>query len=286
MIVSLSLFACAETEDAYAGSYQAPAFVDSVFNASKADKKGEVMVDVSSVSSGFVGVSAKSSKRLKFQVVKDDKKYNYDIKGDGTVSIFPLQMGNGTYKFRVMENVVDSKYAELFSKTVNVTMTDPNQPFIRPNDYAKYTKDSDCVKKAAELAKNASGKLDVVASVYKFVSTNIKYDNEKAATVKSGYMPSPDSTLKEKKGICFDYASLAASMLRSQGIPVKLVFGYVQKDYYHAWNVFYTEETGWVTVSFKTTPNQWNRLDLTFISTGSGDAFVAKDTNYSDVYYY
>ena len=269
-----------------AGAAAAPAFVDSPFSADKASKKGDVMIDASSVSSGYVGVSAKSTKRLKFQVVKDGKNYNYDIKSDGTVSIFPLQMGDGSYKFRVMQNIEGSKYAELYSVTQDVKMKDSFQPFIRPSDYSKYTKDSECVKKSAELAKNCKSKIDIIGNVYKYVSTNIKYDYDKAATVKSGYMPLPDATLKDKKGICFDYASLAAAMLRSQGIPVKLVFGYVQGTYYHAWNVFYTEETGWVTVSFKTDPNQWHRLDLTFISTGSTDGFVAKDTNYSDVYYY
>ena len=53
------------------------------------------------------------------------------------------------------------------------------------------------------------------------------------------------------KGICFDYASLAASMLRSQGIPTKIIFGYVAPDnLYHAWNMFYTEEKGWTKVEF------------------------------------
>ncbi len=273
-------------QDVHAAGIQSSGFADAVFNASKADKKGDIMVDCSSVSSGYVAVSCKASKRLKFQVVKDGSTYNYDIKSDGSVSILPLQLGNGSYKFRVMENIVDSKYAERFSKTVQVTLSDPNQPFIRPNDYAKYTASSACVQKAAELASKCKTKLEVISSVYKFVSTNIKYDFDKAKTVKSGYMPIPDDTLRDKKGICFDYASLAASMLRSQGIPVKLVFGYGEGSYYHAWNVFYTEETGWVTGSFKTTPNKWNRLDLTFIANGSPDDYVAKDANYSDVYYY
>ncbi|MNE59256.1 Transglutaminase-like superfamily protein [compost metagenome] len=58
-----------------------------------------------------------------------------------------------------------------------------------------------------------------------------------AATVTPDYIPNNDSTLLSNKGICYDYASLFATMLRSEGIPTKLVMGntsYVST--YHAWN--------------------------------------------------
>ena len=90
-----------------------------------------------------------------------------------------------------------------------------------------------------------------------------------------------------RKGLCFDYASLTASMLRSQGIPTKLIFGYVSPDdVYHAWNMFYTEETGWVQVKFDVDPNDWNRIDLTFSAGGTSEEFIGDGTNYSDVYQY
>ena len=94
-------------------------------------------------------------------------------------------------------------------------------------------------------------------------------------------------TLSTGKGICFDYASLAAAMLRSQGIPTKLIFGYVSPDdVYHAWNMFYTEESGWVTVSFEVSGNSWNRMDLTFSAGGAAASFVGDGSNYTDVYAY
>lgn len=50
---------------------------------------------------------------------------------------------------------------------------------------------------------------------------NVSYDNDKTYNLKqaTGYVPNPDKTLTSKKGICFDYASLGAAMLRSVGIP-------------------------------------------------------------------
>ena len=111
--------------------------------------------------------------------------------------------------------------------------------------------------------------------------------NTLAATVQSGYLPTPDETMQTGKGICFDYAALAASMLRSQGIPTRMVFGYVAPDQlYHAWNMFYTEETGWVTVKFEVSANSWVRLDLTFAANGADNKFIGDGSNYADVYYY
>ena len=86
---------------------------------------------------------------------------------------------------------------------------------------------------------------------------------------------------------CFDYASLAAALLRSQGIPCKVVFGYVAPDdLYHAWNMFYTKETGWVTVGFEVDKKNWTRMDLTFSANGADSEFIGDGSHYSDVYVY
>ena len=55
-----------------------------------------------------------------------------------------------------------------------------------------------------------------------------------------------DEVLAEGKGICFDYAALLAVMLRSEGIPTKVLIGTVTpENLYHAWNSVYLEGT-WV----------------------------------------
>ena len=124
-------------------------------------------------------------------------------------------------------------------------------------------------------------------AIYDYVCGAIKYDTAKATSVSSGYLPDPDETLRTGKGICFDYASLAAAMLRSQGIPTKIIFGYVAPDnLYHAWNMFYTEESGWVTVSFEVSADTWTRIDLTFSAGGASDKFIGDGTHYTDVYSY
>ena len=186
-----------------------------------------------------------------------------------------------------MENVTDKKYAEVYGCERSVTLLDEFQPFIRPNAYVPYNASSECVKKAAELSAGANSETEFVAAVYRYIGSSVKYDTHKAETVTSGYLPDPDETMRTGKGICFDYAALAASMLRSQGIPTKEIFGYVSPDgLYHAWNMFYTAESGWVTVSFETDKNDWNRLDMTFAANGADDKFIGDGSNYSDLYWY
>lgn len=271
--------------------YQAPEFAGASFHADKAEGNDRAKIDLSEVSQGYVAVSATSDCRLKFQVLRGDDTYSYDLASDGTVSIFPIQSGDGTYTFRIMENVTDTRYARLYEVEKKVKLKDEFQPFLRPSDYVNYAEDSECVEKAAQLAAEAEDAPGVVAAVFDFICGNVKYDNKKAQSIQDGvlttYLPTPDETLRTGKGICFDYAALAAAMLRSQGIPTKMVLGYVSPDgIYHAWNMFYTDETGWVTVKYQVKEGSWNRLDLTFSAGGADDAFVGDGKNYADLYYY
>ena len=236
---------------------------------------------------GYVAVSAISEKRLKFQVKFAEETYTYDLARDGTPSVFPLSCGDGEYRFRVMENVVDSKYAELYASSCEVRLSDEFQPFLRPSDYVPYSAQSQCVAKASELAAACSTQAELVGAIYGFICQHVSYDREKAATVSSGYLPNPDETLQTGRGICFDYASLAAAMLRSQGIPTREIFGYVSPNgVYHAWNMFYSAEQGWITVSFEVRENDWNRMDATFAASGADESFIGDGGNYTDLYCY
>ena len=269
------------------GGYEAPEMKTAVFDESSAQGNGGALVDLSGKSDGYFAVKVSSDSRIKLIVEKDGEKYIYDVVLD-KVQIFPFQLGNGSYKISVMKNIVDSKYSELYTCYADVSLDDEFGPFLRPSQYADYTSDSKCVAKAAELGSKAADANGVVTNVYDYVCKHIKYDKEKAASVQSGYIPDPDETLATNKGICIDYASLAASMLRSQGIPTKIIFGYVGEgeDLYHAWNMYYTEEAGWVAVEFEVHANEWNRLDLTFSANGSDSRYIGDGSNYLDVYQY
>lgn len=278
----------AQTAGAPGGArYEAPPFLTAEFHRELAEGEGDALIDVSAVREGYVAVSATSASRLKFQIKCGEETYTFDLAPDGTPSVFPLSCGSGDYLFRVMENVADSRYAEIASTSCTVELLDEFQPYLRPSDYVSYGSGSACVSKARDLAAGASDEKGVVTAVYAYICETVSYDREKAATVQSGYLSDPDEILRSGRGICFDYAALAAAMLRSQGIPTKMIFGYVSPDgLYHAWNMFYTAETGWVTVGFVTGPDGWTRMDATFAAGGAGADFIGDGSNYSDLYCY
>ena len=268
-------------------TYDVPDFRGAQFHEDEAYGNDEVLVDTSRSGKGFFGVHCVSDKKIKVQVFKDDEVYTYDVV-TGEDQIYPFQLGSGEYTIKVMKNIADTKYSELYATSVYVELEDEFDPFLRPNQYADYTTESDCVIKADELAAQSADANEFITNVFNFVCDKIKYDKKKAETVQSGYIPDPDETMNSGKGICIDYASLAAAMLRSHGIPTKIIFGYVGEngDLYHAWNMYYTEESGWVAVEFEVQEGEWNRLDLTFSANGSDSKFIGDGSNYMDVFQY
>ncbi len=273
----------AASTSAPAGGYQAPPMADTVFHPEAAVGEGEVQLDLSCVAQGYVGVSAKSDKRLKFRTQMGEAQYTYNLPNDGTPTFYPLQSGDGEYTFIVFENTHDTNYIKKYTTQAAVTLESEFAPFLRPSQFVDYTADSACVAMAAQLASSAADQAGAVANIYDYIVTHITYDYDKARTVENGYLPTPDETLSTGKGICFDYAALAASMLRSQGIPTKLITGYVStNNVYHAWNFVWLEETGWITVEFKAPANQWSRVDMTFAASGTDSEFIGDGSNYTD----
>lgn len=265
----------------------APAFRDAVFHADAAVSGNGAEIDLSAVSEGYVAVRAQNDRKLKCQIVFSETKYTYALPGDNTPIICPLQSGNGSYTVRVMQNTTENKYIEIFSASTQVTMDSEFEPFLRPNQHSHYTEDSLCVAEAARIAEGAANEAELVSGIYAYIAENVDYDYDKAQWVIDnnikGYLPDPDDTFTTGKGICYDYAALAAAMLRSQGIPTKLVIGHMQNgetEAYHAWNMIWLEETGWIAPEIGVQAHTWQRIDLTFAAAESGS-----NTNDGKIYF-
>ena len=119
-------------------------------------------------------------------------------------------------------------------------------------------------EKAKEITKRCKEDRDKAEKLYKWVGSNITYDDEKAARVvedskkvKSGAI----ITFKDKKGICFDYACLYTAMSKAVGLKSRVVVGqaYNGDEFIsHAWNEVYLEGEG-----------RWVNVDCTFYSSGN-----------------
>ena len=207
----------------------------------------------------------------------------------GKYETFPLAEGDGTYKIQVFENVSGSMYSTAMNKQISVKITDQNSPFLYPNQFCNFTAESEALKTSDTLVNGITDPVKKVEAVYKYAVDNITYDYDKARTVKSGYLPNIDNTLKEKKGICFDYASLMAAMLRAQDVPTKLVIGYTG-NVYHAWISVYTKQQGWIDNVIYFDGSTWKFMDPTFAASGKGDPsiteYINTPTNYQAKFSY
>lgn len=248
-----------------------------------------ISIDASNISEGYFMVKYEGdADKVKLQLgTPDGETYSYTL-SIGSYEAFPLSAGDGSYHLDIMEHAYDDMYAVAYSEDLKVTLDDEFGPFLYPNQYVWFTPDYKAVAYAAKLSDSSSNDLDYVGQVYHYVTENITYDEELAESVESGYLPNIDRTMESGKGICFDYASLMAAMLRSQGIPTKLVVGY-SGDAYHAWISVYLKETGWVDNIIEFDGKSWSLMDPTLAANNSGSAvkkYIGDGSNYVEKYSY
>lgn len=249
-----------------------------------------VVIDASNTANGYIMIRAVSNVRLKVIITGPSSiKYTYNLRGDDVWEVFQFSDGSGAYKVTVYREVTSGKYAAIASESMNVSLKDPNAPFLHPNQYVNFTDESLAVRQVAKICTENMKDIERIEAIYHYVITNFAYDYQKAATVKSGYIPDIDAVFKAKKGICFDYASLMSAMLRAYGIPTKLVVGYTG-DEYHAWISTYTKESGWVEGAIFFNGTDWKLMDPTFASTANSSKeimdYIAKTSNYTAKYIY
>lgn len=210
-----------------------------------------------------------------------------------------------------------SKFDEIrcdFLVTFKANIKDPDAWMLLSHVKVDFENAPKTVAKAAELTKNCETDADKITAIFEFVAKTIKYDhklyNDEQKQIVSGENPgvvskdrnySLDHILDTKTGVCEHYAVLMAGMLRSQGIPCKVVCGdaYSGKvikgvnDDNPGW-----EGHAWVSVSPDTKgldmqrlgaghdEDGWIRLDPTWGSTSSGRTAAAIDKDHKSDYAY
>lgn len=247
-----------------------------------------VSIDISNASEGYIITEyTGSSPKVKLQITcPNTTTYTYNLTSGQEV--FPLTKDSGSYKVSVFENITDTQYSTAFVEAFDVEIQNKNGAYLYPNQYVNFNPNSKCIEKAKSLAAPCNTDLEVVSNIFNYVINNVTYDHQKAETVQSGYLPDPDNTLSTKEGICLDYSSLMASMLRSQRIPTHMEVGYAG-EVYHAWISTYIEDIGWVNGIIEFDGSDWSLMDPTFASNGDAKElkkFIGDGSNYSVKYIY
>lgn len=240
------------------------------------------MVDMSNVSQGYVTARLLSSaSKIKLQISKDDKKYNYDLTSM-EYTAFPLQMGNGIYTIKILSQIEGTKYAVVASTQKEVTIQDEFSVYLYPNQVVNYGPDSIVVNKSFELTKDDKDDLTRIYHLFEYTVDVLDYDYEKADYVSDTYvLPDLTQAIENGSGICFDYASLLAALCRIQGIPARVIVGWTDIEY-HAWVEIYLENEGWINPKVYFAKKDWSLVDPTFSDSGNAD-YTGK---YEEVYHY
>lgn len=236
--------------------------------------------------SGLLRISyvSKTNARLKLQVLKDGNSIAYNLKGDGSIEDFSLQYGSGEYTARIMQNIKDDEYFVVTSKTFDVALTDEEDVYLNSIQNVDWNYNKKPIQEVRYIVSNSLTGLEDAKllsgcsdELYRYVTQNIKYDSVKVFSLMYDYLPDIEKTYIEGSGICYDYASLFAAMLRSIGVPAKLVKGYAAQnpDVYHAWNEVYVG-------------GEWLVVDTTLdASLPAGTSPMAKNAqDYAKVYEY
>ncbi|HCC08017.1 MAG TPA: transglutaminase [Clostridiales bacterium] len=196
-----------------------------------------------------VKYSEEISASMKVIIEKDGSKYMYDMMK--IEERYPLQLGNGNYSLKIFQAVFGTNYTKVYETSLELKMVITEKVFLTSNKIINWKVEDKVVIVASELTKGMTTEKEKVNAIYKYVVENYKYDYNKIETLSTNYIPDVNKVEAEKKGICYDYSVILASMLRSQGIESKVIKGYstLTGDTYHAWNQIYLEdEKRWITV--------------------------------------
>lgn len=207
-------------------------------------------LNTESIGTGILSVqySVPTSRPTKIMIENGSERAFYNLLSDRTEESFPLNMGDGRYKISILEQVSGNQYRPIKTETLQVSITDINALYLGSVQEIRWNTDMEAIKKAAELTEGLAGDMEKVQAIYKYIISNVSYDYAKIPTLTSSYLPDVEQTFFNNQGICYDYASLFAAMVRSVGVPARMAKGYAPGiNEYHAWNEVMVEGE-WKTV--------------------------------------
>ena len=211
-------------------------------------RDGDNRIVASDSNPSLIAVSWSCDARLKMIVRRGtDVPYYYDIPSDGTKTVVPLCAGNGRYGLDLLKSVKGS-WVTIAAVTYRLSASDRALGYtcLASSGWCTWSANGPCRGMAMSILADKSSKrgdtsyrvTDIVNEVIACMRKMVKYDERKADSLRGGhgYVPDPDRTLREGRGICSDIASVMVAVLRCIGIPSRLVAGYLLPEKIsHAW---------------------------------------------------
>lgn len=178
--------------------------------------------------------SEKYGSNMRAMIEKGNEKYHYSL--NNKIEKLPLQLGNGDYTVKILENKSGNLYKVVEKETVK-TKNNGIDVYLSSSQPVYWENQDKLIQLRKDLMDGLNTDKEKVEAAYKYIVENIKYDNNKINTISTDYVPDLNTIITKQEGICYDYAALFAGILRSEGIHTKLVKGYKSDiTAYHAWN--------------------------------------------------
>lgn len=197
---------------------------------------GDLTVDCSHMDQGYIMVKGPASnKRLKVRIKTGKATLNYDLNSSGEYEVYPLQFGNGKYQVALYRNASGNKYAEEGKVVLEAKMENELNCFLYPNQYVNYNASTEAVIEANTISAGKTDQTEIFRGICDFVKDNFSYDFIRQVTASATTVPDIDASFARKTGLCQDLAAITVCMLRSQGIPARLMIGSHGSSAYHAW---------------------------------------------------
>ena len=263
-------------------------------------ENGYVRINTNTANKGYIEVQsldpdAESIRVVMHADVQDARlgygqwHYNSNQKGKSTLKA-ALTYGNATYEIDIW-TTLSSKVLGITRSTrkarLTVTLNNVSDTggFLLSTGEVVYSSSMQFIKKADEIAATCSNDFEKVSKIYAWLTSYLDYEIADEGTALGIYKCNLDKVYERGYGACYDYAVILAAMLRSQGIPCKVVFGrYTDSDYGHVWNEIYIDSNGSITTDkVDIGGNRWCRLDPTMSHTNSGKHstdYMNTDRNY------
>lgn len=261
--------------------------------------------DLNSASALTIGASIKTPVTFttKADSTLDYLKINYtwlpiDDYRQRTISLDtypPSAIKDGTAKFTINNlnnfDMTISFKVKTTSEPVKITTKEPFPIKNLNSKLIKYTEptelidiNSDIKNTASKLAQGENDEYEVVFKIADWVNSNIEYN---LSTVTSEASLPASWVLKNRYGVCDEMSNLFVAMVRSVGIPARVVSGVAYTDSKlfpqpwgaHGWTEVYFPDYGWV--PFDPTYGQFGFVDATHIKLEEGVESRKFNTQYS-----
>lgn len=204
-------------------------------------------IDYSTAAAGYVMVRCESPRPAKLIMEKDGNSLVQHLFADGEYHAYPLTMGDGHYDVRIGLHDEADRYDRMVQASFTAGIEEPFTRFLLPTWLAPFDEEKELAQTARSLYVETGGGREFADAVFEYVCGSIRYDKT-LRDLPGPRLPDAGTAIATGRGICTDFASALATMLRSCGVPCQIIYGDIETDFgprYHAWNLVWLEdETG------------------------------------------